>query len=352
MKSALARVWPRARLVVFLLLLPLILLAPVALSQMQPPPDPVDDAERQAVVERIAKLVADRYVFPDVGQATADHLRTRLQAGDFDALTDPDAFARTLTEAVQSVNHDKHMRVRYEPPRAGEGARPDPRARRREAMRRRRADNFGFKRTEILEGNVGYLKLDFFGPEEEVKETAVAALRLLENTDAMIFDLRENGGGNPRTIRFITSYFFDAPTHLNSLYWREGDRTEAFWTDAVVDGKQRPDVPIFVLTSNRSFSGAEEFAYNLRTRERATLVGETTRGGANPGGIFPLNERFGIFIPTGRAINPVTGTNWEGAGVEPHIKVPAAEALDVALEKAREAAKTYRDQQTEERRKG
>ena len=156
-------------------------------------------------------------------------------------------------------------------------------------------------------------------------------MNFLANADAIIFDMRQNGGGHPGLIQYICSYLFDAPTHLNSLYWRQGDRTEEFWTLDDVPGPKMPDVPVFVLTSSYTFSGAEEFSYNLQTRERATLVGETTGGGANPGGRMPVNQRFGIFIPTGRAINPITGTNWEGIGVVPDIAVDADEAYDTAL---------------------
>jgi tetratricopeptide (TPR) repeat protein len=167
----------------------------------------------------------------------------------------------------------------------------------------------------------------------------------LENVDALIVDLRKNSGGNPDLIRYYCSYFFPAKTHLNSLYWRQGNRTEEFWTLDSVDGKRRQDLPIFILTSSRTFSGGEEFAYDFKTRKRATLIGETTGGGANPGGFFRINSWLGIFIPTGRAINPVTKTNWEGTGVEPDIKVAADDALKTCLPLAHEKAKQFRAMQ-------
>jgi tetratricopeptide (TPR) repeat protein len=170
-------------------------------------------------------------------------------------------------------------------------------------------------------------------------------MQFVSNVDALIIDLRRNGGGNPATIQYICSYFFAERTHLNSLYWRQGDRTEEFWTLDDVEGAKMPIVPIFVLTSRRTFSGGEEFAYNLKTRKRATLIGETTGGGANPGGGFPLPEGFSMFVPTGRAINPVTGTNWEGTGVEPDIACASDEAYDLALEQAAAAAEKYRDRE-------
>jgi hypothetical protein len=204
-----------------------------------------------------------------------------------------------------------------------------------------RERNFGFEKVERLAGNVGYVELVTFAGPWDAQATAVAAMALLAHTDAVIFDLRANGGGSPGMVQFLCSYLFDERTHLNSLYFREGDRTQEFWTHDV-PGTKLPDVPVFVLTSARTFSAAEEFSYNLRTRSRATLVGETTRGGANPGGLFPIDAQFEIVIPTGRAINPVTGGNWEGIGVEPHVSVAADSALEAALELARPAAAAHR----------
>ena len=182
-----------------------------------------------------------------------------------------------------------------------------------------------------------------FTPKRLGEETAVGAMKFLDNSDAVIIDLRKNGGGDPEMVQLICSYFLDKKIHLNSLYWRRNDHTQEFWTLDKVDGKRMPEVPLFILTSKRTFSGAEEFCYNMQTRNRATLIGETTGGGANPGGTFNINERFSIFIPPGSAINPVTGTNWEGVGVKPEIAIDEHEAFDRALEEARKAAEEYQE---------
>jgi C-terminal processing protease CtpA/Prc len=156
-------------------------------------------------------------------------------------------------------------------------------------------------------------------------------MTFLANTDALIFDLRQNGGGDPEMVALISSYLFgDKPVHLNSLYWRKGDRTEDFYTKPNLVNKKFGDKDVYVLTSNYTFSGAEEFSYNLKNLKRATIVGETTGGGANPGGMFRLSEHFGAFIPTGRAVSPITKTNWEGTGVEPDVKAPKEQALKIA----------------------
>jgi retinol-binding protein 3 len=156
-------------------------------------------------------------------------------------------------------------------------------------------------------------------------------MKFLAHTDALIFDLRNNGGGDPEMVALISSYLFgDKPVHLNSLYWRPGDKTDEFWTKPNAAANKFTDKPVYVLTANRTFSAAEEFSYNLKNLKRATIVGETTGGGAHPGSSVRLHEHFAAFIPTGRAISPVTKTNWEGTGVEPDVKVPKEHALKTA----------------------
>ncbi|MCP3918822.1 MAG: tetratricopeptide repeat protein [bacterium] len=309
-------------------------------------PDDIDAARRESVIARISEELEAKYVFADVAQRCGEHLRAELGAGKFDALTEPGALATALTEALQSISKDKHMRVQVRPPERARVEREDPVIARLQRMDRTRRANFGFERVERLEGNVGYIDMRSFSPLELTRDTASAAMAFVANTDAIIFDMRKNGGGSPETVQFVCSYFFGQRTHLNSLYWRAGDVTQEFWTLDEVPGKRLPDVPLFVLTSSYTFSGAEEFTYNLLTRERATIVGEKTGGGANPGGVMMIDAGFQIFVPTGRAINPVTGTNWEGVGIEPHITVPASEALDRALVDARKAAEARRAART------
>src|SRR4029079_14564144 len=171
-----------------------------------------------------------------------------------------------------------------------------------------------------------------FQPAQFGAETVVAAMNFVANTDALIVDLRRNGGGDPSMVSLISSYLFGSePVHLNDLYFRPDDSTRQWWTLQYVPGKRYGDKkPVYVLTSNRTFSAAEEFTYNLKNLKRATIVGETTGGGAHPGGMRRIGEHFGMFIPTGRAINPISKTNWEGTGVKPDVDVPADQALKVA----------------------
>ena len=299
----------------------------------------LDARTRAAIVDSVTAALAEVYVFPDVAAQMDEQVRKQLRSGAYDgAKTHPD-FAEQLTRDLQAISHDKHLRVRaMHPSQFGETGRAVPDAERlrhdREAMAR---DNYGFRKVEILPGNIGYLRLDGFMDASQAGATAVAALGFLAHCDAIVIDLRHNGGGSPSMVQFITSYFFDEPKHLNSFYIRRTDETEQFWTSAYVEGRRLTDVDLWVLTSARTFSAAEEFCYNLKNMERATLVGETTGGGAHPVEMrgFP-SLGIAMSLPFGRAINPITKTNWEGTGVTPHLAVPAAQALDVAQTKALE----------------
>jgi C-terminal processing protease CtpA/Prc len=270
-------------------------------------------------------------------------IRQRASRGEYDTITSGPQLARLLTAHLQEVSHDKHLHVVYfaEPQPIREGGEPSPEE--QEEFRQFAALlNFGFEKVKRLAGNIGYLDVRGFFPPEFASETAIAAMNFLANASALIIDLRQNGGGHPAMVALLSSYLFTQPTHLNDLYWREGDRTEQYWTLPYVPGRRDQTRPVYILTSAQTFSGAEEFCYNLKNLKRALLIGETTGGGAHPGGGYPVTEHFGVGIPTGRAINPITGTNWEGTGVIPDVEVPAGEAFKVAhiaaLKKVLEAA--------------
>ncbi|HLM55314.1 MAG TPA: S41 family peptidase [Pyrinomonadaceae bacterium] len=326
-----------------------LIFAVAALAQQGPPEQPdgaVDAAVRKETIETLLKRLNDAYVFPETAAKMEQDVRARLARGEYDRITSARQFAEALTNHLREVSRDKHLGVRYShQPIPVRGERKEPSPEELEEMRGNlKRINYGFERLERLPGNIGYMDLRGFTPAEFGKETVAAAFNFLANTDALIVDLRKNGGGSPEMVQLICSYLFDTtPVHLNSLYWREGNRTQEFWTLKDVSGKRYGNKEVYVLTSKNTFSGAEEFSYNLKNLKRATIVGETTGGGAHPGGGNRLSEHFAAFIPTGRAINPITKTNWEGTGVEPDVKVPADQALHVAqlslLRKTSEATK-------------
>jgi hypothetical protein len=297
----------------------------------------IDAAARTRVIDGAIAQLNEFYVFPETAKKMGDSVKSKQKKGDYDSITDGDAFAKKLTENFQEVSHDKHLRMDFSPapmPDRPEGPpNADERARYRKDMERM---NCGFDKVEILSGNVGYLKFNFFADPEMCGPTAVAAMNFLANVDAIIFDLRENGGGDPKMIAFLSTYLFSDATHLNDLWERKGDVTHQYWTLPYVPGKRLDGKPAYVLTSKETFSGAEEFSYNLKNLKRATIIGETTGGGAHPVSGHRIDDHFMIGVPFARAINPISKTNWEGTGVEPDVKVPAADALATAQKLAAE----------------
>ena len=305
----------------------------VGFAQPEQPDLTIDAATRTQVIDTILKRLNESYVFPDIAKKMEASIRERVAQKGYDQITSAKQFATTLTNDLQAVSHDKHLRVRYSYEAVPErGPRQEPTAEEREQRKRDLTwMNHGFSKVERLRGNIGYLEFLNFMDEELGADTVAAAMNFVNGTDALIIDMRNNGGGNPAMVALVCSYLFGPePVHLNDLYWREGNRTDEFWTRKEVAGKRYLNKDVYVLTSKRTFSGAEEFTYNLKNLKRATIIGETTGGGAHPGGGFRISEHFGMFVPTGRAISPITKTNWEGTGVTPDINVPADQALLVA----------------------
>lgn len=294
---------------------------------------PINAATRTQVIEAVLSKLNESYVLPEIAARMEQSIHTRMQKGEYNQISSSAVLAQTLTSHLREVSKDKHLGVSYsyEPiPASSNQSEPSPEDRER-FRRMASSQNFGFEKVELLSGNIGFMELNGFINPELGAETAIAAMNLLANTDALIIDLRYNGGGEPGLVQLISTYFFSGkPVHLNSIYWREGNRTQQFWTLPYVPGKRYVDKPIFILTSKRTFSAPEEFAYNLQALKRATIIGETTRGGANPAKDFRINEHFSALVPVGRAINPVTGANWEGTGVKPDIETTEAQALKTA----------------------
>ncbi len=301
-------------------------------AQDAPQPLALDDAMRTAAIDSILAALDEVYVFPEVAAEIGELVRKNLADGRYDEGGDVSFFAGLLTEDLQSVSHDKHLHVDWAPPRPqrqGQELSDEEMAQRQ--LEQARRGNFGFREVKLMPGNIAYIKLDGFSHTGQAGPTAIAAMNFVGYADAVIFDLRENGGGSPSMIQLLTSYLVDERTHLNSFYVRQSDETNQFWTHEWVPGPTLAEAPVYVLTSGRTFSAAEEFTYNLKNLDRATIVGETTGGGAHPVTRVEYPEfQIGMSLPFGRAINPISETNWEGTGVEPHLAVPVEEALDVA----------------------
>jgi CubicO group peptidase (beta-lactamase class C family) len=290
----------------------------------------LDATTRAAVIEGALKNLNDAYVFPEVAKKMEQAVRERLARKEYDAVSSPAQLVSLLTAHLREVSKDKHLRMVYNP--RGFPAERKPAKEDLEKERTMRSlQNFGFQKVERLEGNIGYIDLRGFEEANWAADTAAAAMNFLANTDALIFDMRNNGGGQPEMVQLLCSYLFNGRTHLNDIYWRPTNKTTEYWTlDKVAGKKYGEQKEVYVLTSRRTFSAAEEFTYNLKNLKRATIVGETTGGGAHPVDFYRINDHFGIGVPAGRAINPISKTNWEGTGVTPDIPISAEQALKAA----------------------
>jgi hypothetical protein len=291
------------------------------------PPQLQDAAERKRLMNAVIGNLKKHYVDPQVARKTADALLAHEKNGDDDQVKDGGAFADLLTRQMREASHDMHLDVVYSQEPLPELL-PEPTA--KDLARYRKAleqDNCTFKKVEILPHNIGYLKLDAFPDPSVCRATATAAMGTLNHADAIIFDLRDNRGGYASMVSLISAYLFDHPEYM---YDPRESPTQHSWTLSPVAGNRLADKPVYVLTSGSTVSAAEQFCYDLRMLKRVTLVGETTRGSAHAGVFHRIDDHFGMGIPEARAINPFSETDWEGTGVEPDVKVKAADALKTA----------------------
>ncbi|MCC8246047.1 S41 family peptidase [Saccharothrix luteola] len=285
-----------------------------------------------AIIGRTRELLVGHYVFPDVAGRLDDLLAARLAAGAYGVAT-PEELGGVVTADLQSLNGDRHLRLKFHPDEVPDG---DDAAVMRQVAREFDLSLGGVPRLRRLAGGVVHLELaPSLFPLEWAAEGITAAFTLASRGEALVLDLRDNTGGDPETVAFACSYLLDEATHLNTMHGRDGEVFRQFWSQTHVPGRRFGGTkPVYVLTSGKTFSGAEELAYDLQQLGRATVIGERTGGGAHPRRGYTVHPHLELTVPTARAVNPVSGTNWELVGVEPDIAVPAANALDRAHHEA------------------
>lgn len=291
--------------------------------------------EQAEVIRAAAALVEERYV--DAAKARVIAARLRELARDRRTPMDGTAFAREMTERFRQVSGDGHLGLSYsEEPIPEDGGEAQFSAAEMEKWYGPQL-NHGIEKIERLDGNVMLLDLRVFPPPAMGGDVLAAAMTVVAQGDALIIDLRENGGG-AETADLLTGYLVDGGSPLTGRYDRPSDTTRHVSSPAWVPGRRFGDSkPLYILTSGKTFSAAEAFAYNLQALGRAVIVGEVTGGGAHPFEYRRIHDHFAVDLPEGRSINPITGTNWEGIGVKPDVAVPADQALTTALELARAA---------------
>jgi hypothetical protein len=316
----------------------LLFFASVSFAQIAGPGElpAIDAPTRAAIVDSITAAIDSIYVLEEPAKSIVAGLRKNLADGKYDDLNDPAEFAETLYKDAQAINHDGHFRIAAMQPldpavaEAHQNEDPADVERRRRTYRER---NYGFQKAEVFPDGIGYLRFDQFAQGDDAFAAATAAMNFLSNCNALILDLRENGGGGASMIRFICGYLFEEDTHLINWDIRAEKKTVQSYSADYVPGKRMINQRVYVLTSDHTFSAAEEFTFDLKNLERATIVGDTTGGGGHTVAscIFNFDTfRIGMRIPYGRAYNPKNNEGWEGIGVIPDIAVPAEQALDAA----------------------
>jgi len=283
-------------------------------------------------VNSIAGVLKTNYIYLDTAVKMGSFIQQQLQTGRYDTFKAPAVLAAKLTADLLSVYHDGHLSIVYDPTRTTANVEPDAIVEKQRMLRFRKRVNFGFDKAEILPGNIGYLKIGgFFEPDDAAKMMTLAAFRFVSNSISLIVDLRNNMGGDPRMVSFICGLFFNQKIHLNDLYSRKDKSTTAYWTIPDTALQALNTIPIYILTSNHTFSAGEELAYDLQAQKRAIIIGETTGGGAHPVQAFTVGNGFIANVPFARAINPITKSDWESVGVKPDKGIPADQALETTL---------------------
>jgi len=291
---------------------------------------------RAETIDSALRLLKEKYAYPEIALKMEAAIRARQNGGEYDSITDGNKLAEKLTVDLKAVFDDKHLRISYSeqpiPLRSGMSGVPSPEEIER-AHRRQKRENFGLEKIEILKGNIGFIKLNYFAPLDWSADVYSAAFSTVANTDALIIDLRDNGDSmDIDTMPFFCSYLFDKPVQFGDIFVREKNETRQLWTSAQVPGKKYLDKPVYLLMSRRTASGAEAFINRLRSLKRATLIGETTAGATMPGGTERINEHFTIWISTGRGSN--SSAENENKGVLPDIQVVPENTFNLAYVQA------------------
>ncbi len=286
------------------------------------PAQSLDAAAIGSAVRAVADVFEREYFDAALSKTVAEAIERRLEGGHYAAANVPAALAPRLTADFYELTKDKHIAVALATPRAaysGGGG-----------ERRNVPTTAGFRRTELIAGNIGVFDLAFFMRPVEHRDALAAAMQVLQPADALILDMRANGGGSPDTVALLISYLIEGTGQsLFEIVHRDGSK-EIYRTPEEAPATRNARRPIYVLTSARTFSGGEGLAFLLQERKRAVVIGEVTAGAANPGRAYPAGELFEITVPNGRVLSSIGRANWEGRGVTPDIIVPAADAFRVA----------------------
>ena len=295
--------------------------------QVAAPSLKISSADRHRLMEAVAASVKQYYFDKHAAQTIASAILAHEQAGEYDAVADGQILANLLARHLIEASGDKHFTMEYTRNVFPDLSKPPPPEFNQQYRAAMEQANCTFEKVEIRPNNVGYLKLNAFPLLDVCRSKAQSAMTSLNHADALIVDLRDNRGGYADMVVFLASYLFDHPEYM---FDPRGPVTEQSWTHPPVAGSMLAGKPVYILTSSRTYSGAEQFSYDLKMLKRATLVGETTGGANHSNVLHRLSDHFAVGIPEQRPVNPFSDKDWAMTGVEPDVKVKAADALVTA----------------------
>lgn len=298
-------------------------------------PEKMNPKEIKLLIDNLGNALNRLYIYPDQAKLMVQTIKKNCKNGVYNNISSRTELCFRLINDLKQVHKDGHLGMVYDPGFASALETPmsdEERQRNFEYdLKNHRESNFSFIKTEILPGNIGYLRWDgFSGFVEEAKPTFNAAFQFVGNCKALIVDMRYNGGGSPQMVLQTESYFFEQKTRMNDIVDRNMDTVKG-WTDPSVSNFKL-NMPVYILTSRYTFSGAEDFTYGMQQVKRAAVIGDTTGGGAHPTGSFSIGQGFILDIPTHRSPNIISKTDWEGTGVRPDFAVASEQALQKAQE--------------------
>ena len=300
----------------------------------------IDEKAQEEIILEVASIIQEKYVFANVGEKMAKHIIKQFEKGEYQSFIEVGTLCKKVTSDLRDISSDKHVFVFYSPEealtvRAEKGLLSEDEIKKinEQNFDYNKRENFGFRKVEILDGNVGYLDIRYFTNTDTLEETLNGAMKFLSNSDAIIIDLRDNGGGSLTPL--LPSYFLPSKKiYLGACICRDTTRNEYSWTLPNIPGKRLLDVELYILTNSKTFSAAEDFAYTMQSLKRAIVVGEKTKGGAHPVDVLIVKGDILTQIPICESYNPITKSNWEGTGVNPDIAVKSDNALKIAYMKA------------------
>jgi hypothetical protein len=308
----------------------------------QKDPTPVTPQELNTIIDSITTIVKQYYVIPEIGTRIVTNIRAKHKKGTYTGITNPQTLADTLKADLRAVNNDLHMSMIYRAPR-------ERTTENKPSIQVNETGiwtNYGLSEIKVLDGNVGYLKIKHFTQHkylEAIKPVVTSAIESLKNTEAMIVDVRDNGGGFEDMVAYYISYFFDStePIHLSDYRCTIHDHIYGISTDPNVLGTKLPDIKLYVLVNANTGSAAESFSYILKHLGRATIIGETTVGAGNGASQHTINDRFSVQVSSEETINAITKTSFEQVGVIPNIKTTSAQAFTKGYQLALEYLKEH-----------